>query len=147
MRRPLFIWNMKRFSKSSVNSPKRSPRQLRMGEEIRHALAAELQRGDFPWDGPRPMITVTEVRISPDLSNATAYIVPMGGVNANDVEKQLNVHVHHFKNVIAHEVIIRRIPQLHFTTDTSFEYADKIERILHDPAVARDLKHDDGDDD
>lgn len=124
--------------------PKRTPRQLRVGEEIRHALAAELQKGDFPWPAgtPRPMITVTEVRIGPDLCHATIYVVPMGGAHASQVERELNAHLHYFKNVIAHEVIMRWIPQLHFTTDTSFDYAEKIARILHDPAVARDLKHD-----
>lgn len=130
-----------RNNNSGNHQAPRNPRQLRVGEELRHALAAALQKGDFPWQGPgpRPIITVTEVRVSPDLRNATAYVMPLGGINAKEIEKHLNVHVHFFKNVIAHEVIMRYIPQLHFSTDTSFDYVDKIERILHNPNVARDL--------
>jgi ribosome-binding factor A len=128
--------------KSSDNNGQRSQRQLRVGEELRHAMATSLQRGDFPWsgEGPRPVITVTEVRISPDLRNATAYIMPLGGVHVDEVVKQLNMHKHFFKNVIAKNVHMRWIPQLHFSGDTTFEYVEKIEKILHDPAVARDLK-------
>ncbi len=120
---------------------KHSPRPLRVGEEIRHALATCLQQGDFPWEAaiPRPSVTVTEVRISPDLRNATAYVMPLGGADIPTVVKELNAHNHFFKNVIAHEVVMRYVPQLHFSADTSFDYAEKIERILHDPAVARDL--------
>jgi ribosome-binding factor A len=130
------------FRKKGSDPGKRSPRQLRVGEELRHAIAASLQRGDFPWsgEGPRPMITVTEVRISPDLRNATIYIMPLGGVRVEEVVKHLNMHHHFFKNVIAKNVIMRWIPQLHFLADTSFDYAQKIDKILHDPAVARDLK-------
>ncbi|MDX1921706.1 MAG: 30S ribosome-binding factor RbfA [Alphaproteobacteria bacterium] len=132
--------------KTPTGSSGRSPRQLRVGEELRHALAASFQDGDYPWpaDLPRSIITVTEVRISPDLRNATAYIVTMGGQHANETVKALNAHKYYFKNVIAQNVELRFVPQLHFQLDTSFEYAEKIERILHDPNVARDLaKHDD----
>jgi ribosome-binding factor A len=123
-------------------SKSRSPRQLKVGEELRHALAAELQKGEFPWDHPtpRPIITVTEVRVSPDLRNANAFIMPLGGKQAKEVERALNTHIHYFKNVIARNVHMRYIPQLHFNVDTSFEYATKIERILSDPEVARDLR-------
>lgn len=132
--------------KTPTGSSGRSPRQLRVGEELRHALAASFQDGDYPWptDLPRSIITVTEVRISPDLRNATAYIVTMGGQHANETVKALNANKYYFKNVIAENVELRFVPQLHFQLDTSFEYAEKIERILHDPNVARDLaKHDD----
>ncbi len=110
-------------------------------------LAAALQKGDFPWDGEgkRPVITITEVRISPDLRNAIAFIIPLGGGNAKVAETVLNRHVHYYKNEIAHNMNMRYIPQLHFSADSSFEYADKIERILHDPAVARDLSREDND--
>jgi ribosome-binding factor A len=128
-------------SKKNLNDSKhnRSPRQLKVGEELRHAFAAALQEGNFPWDGPRPVITVTEVRISPDLRNATIFVMPLGGINMDKVVKGLNQHHHFFKNVIAKEVQMRWIPQLHFLPDTSFEYAEKIEKILLDPKVKRDL--------
>ncbi|MBI3418741.1 MAG: 30S ribosome-binding factor RbfA [Proteobacteria bacterium] len=134
---------MFRSKKSSDKT--HGPRPLRVGEEIRHALAAALQRGDFPWDkenGPRPVITVTEVRISPDLRNATAFVMPLGGSRMEEVVNTLNKHHHFFKHVIAQNVQMRYVPSLHFSADQSFEYAEKIEKILHDPKVARDLNPD-----
>ncbi len=132
--------------KTPTGSSGRSPRQLRVGEELRHALAASFQDGDYPWpaDVPRSIITVTEVRVSPDLRNATAYIVTMGGQHNDETVKVLNQSKPYFRHVIAENVELRFVPQIHFQLDTSFEYAEKIERILHDPSVARDLaKHDD----
>lgn len=128
--------------KTRDTSKSRNPRQLRVGEELRHALAAALQKGDFPWTGeaPRPLITVTQVSLSPDLRNATAYVMPLGGVRMQETVRNLQQHVHFFKNVIAQNVQMRWIPQLHFAADESFAYAEKIEKILHDPVVARDLK-------
>ena len=125
----------------------RTPRQLRVGEELRHALAASFQDGNYPWpsDIPRHIVTVTEVRVSPDLRNATAYIVTLGGAHSAETVKALNQAKYYFKSVIANNVELRFVPQLHFMVDTSFEYAEKIERILHDPSVARDLKHDTAD--
>lgn len=133
---------MSRFSKTPSKEPGRSPRQLRVGEELRHALAQCLQRGDYPWpkDVKRPIFSVTEVQVSPDLRNATAFVMPLGGAQVKEAVKALNEQVHFFKNMIAHEVQLRWIPQLHFVPDTSFDYAEKIEKILHDPNVARDLK-------
>ena len=128
-----------RSKKDHGNKQTRSARQLRVGEEMRHVLAAALQRGEFPWDGPRPVITVTEVRISPDLRNATAFVMPLGGVAVEQVVKTLNMNHHFFKNELAHNMQIRWIPQIHFLADTSFAYAEKIEKILHDPKVKRDL--------
>ncbi len=127
--------------KNHTGSSGRSPRQLRVGEELRHALAASFQDGNYPWptDIPRHIITVTEVRVSPDLRNATAYIVTLGGQYNAETVKALNQAKYYFKGVIAENVELRFVPQLHFQADTSFEYAEKIERILHDPNVARDL--------
>lgn len=131
---------MSRSKKTS--SQERTPRQLRVGEEIRHALAAALQEGNYPWpeDLPRTTITVTEVRVSPDLRNATAYVMPLGGERMAEVVKALKIHSYFFKKVIAQEVLLRYVPSLFFEADASFAYAEKIERLLHDPAVARDLQ-------
>jgi|ERR1043166_2839572 ribosome-binding factor A len=134
---------MRRNSKNSTgNSGPRTPRQLRVGEEIRHALAAAFQHGDYPWpDGvPRTNITVTEVRIGPDLRHATAYVMPLGGQHIKETVDALRTVAPFFRHVIAENVEMRWVPELHFSADTSFEYASKIEKILHDPAVARDLK-------
>ncbi|MEJ0063214.1 MAG: 30S ribosome-binding factor RbfA [Alphaproteobacteria bacterium] len=120
----------------------RSERQLRVGEEIRHALAAVFQRSDFHWPEdftPPAAITVTEVRVSPDLRNATAYVMPLGGGNIAPLVKVLNGGIGFFRHVIAKEVKLRFVPNLTFAADESFDYAKKIEGILHDPSVAKDL--------
>jgi ribosome-binding factor A len=135
---------MKRFSKDTLKT-ERSPRQLRVGEELRHAIAAAIQEGNYPWPATgdkRPAtITVTEVKVSPDLRNATCFIMPLGGHHIENTVKALNMHAHFFKSVIAKEVILKYVPALKFAADTSFDYAARIEKILHDPAVARDLKN------
>lgn len=131
---------MKRIKNTGGNS--RTPRPLRVAEEIRHALAAAFQHGDYPWpdETPRTNITVTEVRIGPDLRHATAYVMPLGGSHVEETVRALNELVPFFRHVIAENVEMRWVPELRFSADTSFEYAAKIEKILHDPAVARDLK-------
>jgi ribosome-binding factor A len=127
----------------------RSQRQLRIGEEIRHALAEVLMRGDVPWPAgfELPSITVTEVQVSPDLKNATAFVMPLGGVKLEDTVRVLNNHIGFFRHVIAQKVKLRYVPKLTFSPDRSFEYAKRINEILHDPEVAKDLGgHGDGDD-
>ncbi|MDD3288150.1 MAG: 30S ribosome-binding factor RbfA [Alphaproteobacteria bacterium] len=124
----------------------RTQRQLRVGEAIRHALADVLQRGDVPWHkgfmagGDIPFITITEVQVSPDLKNASAFVMPLGGVRLQDSVKAMNDIVKFFRHEVAKAVDLRYAPMLHFVPDNSFDYATKIERILHDPAVAKDLK-------
>lgn len=111
-----------------------SQRQLQIGEEIRHALAAVLQRGDFHWPAgtPSQFVTVTEVRISPDLKNATAYIMPLGGENMVAVVKIFNDGVGFFRHAVGKNVKLRSVPRLTFAADTSFDYAQKIETLLQD---------------
>lgn len=119
----------------------RSQRQLRVGEEVRHALAAVFQRDDFHWpEGLTPAgITVTEVRVSPDLRNATAYVMPLGGIKMTETIRALNDAVGFFRHVVAENVRLRFVPKLVFAADTSFDYATRIETMLHDPVVAKDL--------
>lgn len=118
-----------------------SQRQLRVGEAIRHALAAVFQRGDFHWpEGLSPAeLSITEVRVSPDLRNATAYVMPLGGVAMPETVRALNDAVGFFRHVIADEVRLRFVPKLQFAADTSFDYATRIDTILHTPAVVRDI--------
>ena len=119
----------------------RTQRQLRVGEELRHALALVFQRGDVPWPQGTvaPLITVTEVQASPDLRNATAFVMPLGGKDMAATIKTLNAMAGFFRHALATAVKLRYVPKLDFRADTSFDYAHKIERILQDPAVARDL--------
>ena len=119
----------------------RSQRQLRVGEEIRHALAAVLMRGEVPWHGgyAPENITVTEVQVSPDLKNATAFVMPLGGVKLEETVRALNNTVGFFRHALAQKVKLRYVPRLVFSPDRSFEYAQRINEILHDPDVAKDL--------
>ncbi len=119
----------------------RSQRQLRVGEAIRHALADVFQRGDVPWpkDFSAPLVTVTEVQISPDLQNATAFVMPLGGQRAAETARVLNDIIGFFRHEIAQKVKLRYVPKLNFRTDDSFDYAQKIETLLNTPSVAKDL--------
>jgi ribosome-binding factor A len=124
----------------------RSQRQLRVGEALRHALAEVLQRGDVPWPpafrkgGPIPVVTITEVQVSPDLKNATAFTMPLGGLRLAETVKAMNEIVGFFRHEIAEAVDLRFVPRLRFAPDESFDYATKIDSILRDPDVAKDLK-------
>jgi ribosome-binding factor A len=121
----------------------RSQRQLRVGEEIRHALASVLMKGDVPW--PRGFtapasVSVTEVRVSPDLKNATAFVMPLGGHRVTETVHALNDIAGFFRHEIAQNVKLRYAPKLNFIADESFAYAQRIDDILHKPAVAKDLR-------
>ncbi len=126
-------------------SGQRSQRQLRVGEELRHALAQLLRPGELRdpalFDAN---ITVTEVQVSPDLRNATAFVMPLGGANAADIVAALRRSAPYLKGRIARLVQLRRVPSLSFALDSAFDSADRISAILHNEAVERDLqeKHD-----
>ncbi|MBL6931516.1 MAG: 30S ribosome-binding factor RbfA [Rhodospirillales bacterium] len=124
-----------------------SQRQLRVGEEIRHALAHILERGEIhdPELAGKP-ITVTEVRISPDLRNATAFVIPLGGVGeTKDIVESLNRIKPFLRHRVSQAVHLRSAPNLSFVGDTSFDEAGHINDLLHSPEVARDLKKSDDD--
>ena len=124
-----------------------SQRQLRVGEALRHALADILTRGglrDPELAGLQA--TVTEVRVSPDLRAATAFVVPFGGGDAAALAKALNRASGFFRARLAESVELRLAPTVRFAPDVSFDAAGRIERLLQDPAVARDLGKKDGGD-
>jgi len=120
----------------------RTQRQLKVGEEIRHTLAMLFQRGDVPWPHgfAAPMVTISEVQISPDLRNASAYFTIFGGERIEETRRVLNGMAGFFRHALAKSIRLRYVPQLDFKIDTSFEYAQKIDQILHDPVVAKDLE-------
>lgn len=119
-----------------------SQRQLRVGEELRHALAEVLHRADFHDPELQSLnVTVTEVRISPDLRNATAFVTPLGGGDATDAVRALRRAAPFFRAQLARAVKLRYVPTIGFEADTSFDYASRIDRLLHDPEVQRDLGH------
>ncbi|MBY0431016.1 MAG: 30S ribosome-binding factor RbfA [Rhodospirillales bacterium] len=116
-------------------------RSLRVGEELRHALAQILERGDIrDPDVAGHAITVTEVRISPDMRNATIYVVPLGGSDTVTVLAGLKRVRAYLRHEAARLVTLRHMPELWFEADTSFDYASHIDTILHRPEVARDLE-------
>jgi len=117
-----------------------SQRQLRVGEELRHVLAMLLQRGEFRDPALQNLnVTVTEVKVSPDLRNATVVVTPLGGGQIGETVKALRHAAPFLRAQVAHEMSLRYAPALSFTADTSFDYASRIERLLHDPEVQRDL--------
>ncbi len=115
-------------------------RQLRVGEEIRHALVRILASGRLhDPDLAGVSITVTEVRVSPDLRAATVFLTPFGGGDATKILSALRRAAGFLQRELANEIDLRVLPRLAFAQDVSFERADAIERILADPKVARDL--------
>ena len=121
-------------------SKSRSQRQLRVGEVIRHALVQAFERGEAHDPGLEGVsITVTEVRISPDFRNATAFVMPLGGADAGPVLETLTRAAPFFRRCIASEVDMRRLPALSFQLDRSFDNASHIDDLLRSPAVAADV--------
>ncbi len=131
------------MNKGEAKAP--SQRQLRVGEELRHALARIFERGEFRDPGLSGLtVTVTEVRISPDLRNATAFVIPLGGGdNTAGVVEALNRAQPFVRRQIAKAVKLKYLPGLNFKADPSFDEARRIDDLLADPMVARDLAPDD----
>lgn len=116
-----------------------SQRQLKVGELIRQALSKLFMRGEIPYLG-NLSITVSEVRISPDLRNATAFIYPLGGEMSDDLMAVLAEYEGFIRKYVVKEVYLKRAPQIHFKLDTSFEYAENIDRLLRQlPEKEKDL--------
>jgi ribosome-binding factor A len=116
-------------------------RQLRVGEEIRHVLAGIFMRGEcYDPDVTNNSITVSEVRISPDLKNATAYFMPLGGKNRDIVLAALIRNAPILRKLVSDQMKLRYAPRISFRLDNSFDEAHRIELLLKSPAVARDLE-------
>ena len=122
-----------------------SQRQLRVGENIRHALSVVLNRGELrdPALSGRS-VTVTEVRCSPDLRNATVFVVPLGGGDEAEVLDGLQHAAPYLRGVVNGAVVLKYSPRLVFEYDRPFDEAGHIQDMLDDPKVARDLAHDPG---
>jgi ribosome-binding factor A len=117
-----------------------SQRQLRVGEEMRHALARIFQRGELRDPAlHEAVVTVTEVRVSPDLKRATAFVMPLGGGKAPEIMAGLKRGASHLRRLVAQEVKLRVAPQIAFALDASFEEASRIDSLLRRDDVARDL--------
>jgi ribosome-binding factor A len=118
-----------------------SPRQLRVGELVRHALADMLSRGEVHDPVIEAhMITVPEVRMSPDLRLATIYIMPLGGRDAQQVLDALEANKRYMRGEIARRVNLKFAPEIRFRIDERFDEAERIEKLLRTPEVRRDLE-------
>ncbi len=124
--------------KPSAKAP--TQRQLRVSEEIRHVLSALFFRGEFrDPDLADAKITVTEVRISPDLKNATAFVARLGRSDIDELLPALKRAAPYFRMQLAHEMRLRVAPQVSFQPDTTLDYAMHVDSLLRAPEVARDL--------
>ena len=117
-----------------------SQRQLRVGELIRHALAEMLTRGEIYDDVlASHLVTIPEVRMSPDLRLASIYVMPLGGKDVKPVLAALERNKKYIRGEIAHEVNLKFAPDIRFMADESFDEADRIERLLASEKVRKDL--------
>lgn len=117
-----------------------SQRQLRVGELIRHALADMLSRGDIHDDVlAKHVITVPEVRLSPDLKLATCYVMPLGGGDVKPVLKALTEHKRYIRGEIAHRVNLKYAPDVRFLQDQSFAEAERVDALLYSDKVRQDI--------
>jgi ribosome-binding factor A len=130
-------------------NPKKSPatggsqRQLRVGEIVRHAVADILVNGsvhDVDLEGH--IITVPEVRMSPDLKLATIYVMPLGGRDTDKVIAALERNKKFLRGEVARRVNLKFAPDIRFRADERFDEAERIEKLLRTPAVQRDLEGD-----
>jgi ribosome-binding factor A len=125
---------MARYKKPSV-------RQLRVGEELRHVLAEVLGRGELRDPNLRGRaITVTEVRVSPDLKRAIAFVTPLGDESTDSgILMALGRASSYLQGEIGRRIRLKFTPRLSFEFDDRFEYASKIDNLLREPGVSRDL--------
>ncbi len=117
-----------------------SVRVLKVGERVRHILSELLARGEAHDDTlTAHAVSVTEVRMTPDLRNAKAYVKPLLGEDEAEVLKALRTNTAFFQREVAKRLGLKFAPKLKFLADESFDEAERIEQLLSDPKVARDL--------
>ena len=118
-----------------------SQRMLRVAELIRHALSDLLTRGTLGDPAlEQHVLTVADVRMSPDLKLATVYIMPLGGGNLKPVLDALEGHKKMLRGELAHRVNMKFAPEIRFKADTSFDYGQKMDALLASPKVKADLQ-------
>jgi ribosome-binding factor A len=120
-----------------------SQRQLRVGEAVRHAIADVLAQGSaHDPDLEGHIVTVPEVRMSPDLKLATIYVMPLGGRDTEIVVAALDRNKKFLRGEVSRRVNLKFAPDLRFRVDDRFDEAERIEKLLRTPAVQRDLAAD-----
>jgi ribosome-binding factor A len=129
------------MARTAPDAEGRSVRLLRIGEQIRHAIAEVLSRGELRDELlARTIVSVSEVRVSPDLRHATVFVKPLGGGDEMAVVKALHSHARYLRGEVARRMTTKYTPELHFRPDESFDAGARIDAILRTPKVARDLK-------
>jgi ribosome-binding factor A len=133
---------MKRAAHHDVKAP--AQRQLRVGELVRHALSDILLRGDVHDPALEGVVvTIPEVRMSPDLKVATVFVMPLGGKEGAGIVAAFERNRKFLRGDVARRVNLRYAPDLKFRLDTSFDEGDRIDALLRTPEVRRDLDGDD----
>lgn len=127
-----------------TDQPEKSVRTLRVGEQVRHILSEILQRGDVHDDVlASHMVSITEVRMSPDLRHATVFVKPLLGKDEEKVLKALRTNTAYLQREVATRVKMKYAARLKFLADESFDEGSHIEQLLRAPKVAQDLSGDD----
>lgn len=128
------------MARTSSTPEQQSVRVLKVGERVRHILSELLARGEA-HDAvlTAHTVSVTEVRMTSDLRNASAYVKPLLGEDEGEVLKALRSHTAFFQREVAKRLGLKFAPRLQFKPDESFDEAERIERLLSDPKVTRDL--------
>ncbi|MDG2533387.1 30S ribosome-binding factor RbfA [Sphingomonas sp. HITSZ_GF] len=122
------------------SNEERSVRVLRVGEQVRHVLSEILQRGDVHDDVlAKHLVSITEVRMSPDLRHATVFVKPLLGKDEEVVIKALRTNTAYLQREVAHRVKMKYAARLKFLADESFDEGSHIDKLLRSPEVARDL--------
>lgn len=146
----------KQHTRNATGPQGPSQRQLRAGELIRHALVDVLREEEIHDEALQGVsITVTEVRMSPDLRHATCFVEPLGaGVEAaaasgheTEIIKALNAHARFLRGALGRHIDMKFTPDLKFRHDESFDAASHMDRLFNDPRVRADIGHVDGEDD
>ena len=131
------------MARQTSTPEQQSVRVLKVGERVRHILSELLARGEVHEETlTAHAVSVTEVRMTPDLRNAAAYVKPLLGEDEAAVLKALRTNTAFFQREVAKRLGLKFAPRLQFKPDESFDEADRIEKLLSDPRVARDLGED-----
>ena len=139
-RSKIFCLSMSRFDMATTEPQEKSVRTLRVGEQVRHVLSEILARGDVHDETlAKHLVTVTEVRMSPDLRHATVFVKPLLGKDEAKVLKALRTNTAYLQREVATRVQTKYAAKLKFLADESFDEGTHIDKLLRAPKVARDL--------
>ena len=129
------------MARQQFSAEQQSVRVLKVGERVRHILSELLTRGEVHDETlSAHSVSVTEVKMTPDLKHASVYVKPLLGSEEEAVVKALRTNTAFFQREVAKRLGLKFAPKLQFRPDESFDEADRIERLLNDPKVARDLE-------